>query len=69
MQHFIEAQHAAEVAVAGMALRAVFARARGESPEVVSLAITVQADAIPGLDVIECEARDARGMAVGGWSL
>ncbi len=66
---FLEAQHAAEIAVAGMALRALFAREVQDDPTVVSLAVRLSADAIPGLTVIEVESLNASGMAVAGWSL
>lgn len=65
---FIEAQHAAQIAIAGMALRALFDTERGNVPEVVSLRFTVTADG-PGLTVVECEAVAGGGMAIGGWSL
>lgn len=66
VQSFIEAAHAAECAVAGMALRAVFVRALEADPEVVSLRVSVSGEA-PW--AIEVEAVDRSGNAVGGWSL
>lgn len=65
---FLEAQHAVEIALAGMALRALLAREVGDNPEVVSLAVRVQADAIPGLTVVEFEALNGSGLAIAGYS-
>jgi len=67
MHHFIEAQHAAEVAVASMALRALLARARDEEPDVVALRLEATATGT-GAD-IAVELVDAAGNAVGGYSL
>ena len=69
MQDFLQVQHAAELAILAMALRAIHGREHNDNPEVVSLAFRVTPDAIPGLSVIECEALDAHGNAIGGWSL
>lgn len=66
---FIEAAHAAEFALAGMALRAIHARALSDEPEVLSLRLIVTPDAIPGLAVIELEYINRDGMAVGGVAL
>lgn len=63
---FIEAAHAAEFALAGMALRAIHARAVSDEPEVLSLRLTVTPDALPGLAVIELEFVNRQGEAVGG---
>lgn len=65
---FVEAQHAAQMALASMALRALFDSERANVPEVVSLRFSVSADG-PGLTVVECEAVAAGGVAIGGWSL
>lgn len=63
MHTFFEAQHAAECAIAAMALRAMFVRAAADESEVVSLRLSVDADGI------EVEAVDGKGNAIGGWSL
>lgn len=69
MSHtFIEAQHAAELVGLAVYARACLARAAAEEPDVVSLAFTVTFES-PGLSVIECELRQASGLAVGGFSL
>lgn len=65
---FVEAQHAAQMALASMALRALFDSERANVPEVVSLRFSVSADG-PGLTVVECEAVGEGGIAIGGWSL
>ena len=64
---FIEAQHAAEIAIAGMALRALLARAREEEPGIVALRL----EARPSGDStsIDVELIDRSGLAVGGYSL
>lgn len=68
MHPFIEAQHAAEVAIAAMALRALLARARDEEPGVVALRL--EATATPGgAAEIDVELIDQGGVAVGGYSL
>lgn len=66
---FVEVQHAAAMALCAAGLRHLYAATVSAEPEVVSLALRVTADAIPGLTVIEVEALDRSGMAVGGWSL
>lgn len=65
---YLEAQHAAQIAIAGMALRALFDTERANVPEVVSLRFSVSSDG-PGVTVIECEAVAEGGLAIGGWSL
>nr|WP_316639175.1 hypothetical protein [uncultured Roseateles sp.] len=65
---FVQAQHAAELAVAAMALRSLFARELLETPEVVSLRFTVEA-AGEGAASVDCEVISAGGMAIGGFSL
>jgi hypothetical protein len=69
MSHtFVEAQHAAELALASMAMRALLARETADAPEVASIhfAVTVES---PGLSVIEVEVRDRAGHALGGYAL
>lgn len=65
----VEAAAAAEWALAGMALRAIFARECESSPDVVELRVSVVRDALPGLVVAEFELIDHAGMAVAGGTL
>lgn len=64
---FVEATHAAELALAAMAIRALVAREVADTPEVVSIRFT--ATHHPGLTVVECEVVDKSGLAIAGFSL
>lgn len=66
---FVQAVHAAQVAVAGMAVRALLSAGREHDPEVHSLRLSVTPDAIPGLDCIEVELVNRNGQPVGGYIL
>lgn len=68
MQHFLEAQHAAEMVGLAVYGRAVLGRAVEDEPEVVSLRLSVTHQA-SGLSVIEWELVDRQGMALGGGGL
>jgi hypothetical protein len=59
---------AAEWAIAGMALRAIFGRA-ADPVDVVELRLSVTRETLPGLAVIEWEFIDRQGMAVAGGAL
>lgn len=65
---FVEAQHAACIAVAGMALRALLASAAEADPEVVALVVEV-ADGGSWQSPVVVEMRDQHGNAVGGYTL
>jgi hypothetical protein len=67
---FITAQHAARVAVAGMALRALLASARDADPGVASLALeaTHPRDGESEAE-IAVELRDERGEVLAGYTL
>ena len=68
MDHFIDAIHAAELAVFAMSARAILDRAIAEQPDVVSLrvAITHSGSRQPE---IEWELINSSGLAVGGGGL
>ncbi len=65
---FEQAAHAAELVGLAVYARAVLARAIDQQPDVVSLRLSCTLDA-PGLQVIEAEFIDARGVALGGFGL
>jgi len=61
-----EAIAAAEWGTLYMALRAVFGRANYESPDLAEIRISVTAEAVPGLGVIEYEFVGSDGLAFAG---
>ena len=65
---FVTAQHAAELALASMALRALFARESVESPGSQALRVTVTHDDA-GLFVAEVEVLGPGGFPISGYSL
>jgi len=67
--NFVQAVHAAQVAVAGMAVRALLHAGREHDPTVHSISLSCFPDALPGLDCIEVELRDKQGRPVGGYAL
>ena len=64
---FAQSLHYGTLAGFAAFARALFDSAHGDSPDVVSLAVRITADA--GQSVIECEYIDAQGHAVGGFGL
>lgn len=65
---FVTAQHAAELAVLRMAACAVLARASADDSEIVSLFLSVSADAF-GPPSVDVELQGLGGLPVGGFSL
>lgn len=65
---YIEAQAAAERAVASMAMRALLAREAADRPEVTGLTFRVTFDE-PGLTVVECDVIGLEGRAIEGLTL
>lgn len=65
---FVTAQHAAELALASMALRALFAREGIDTPDRQALRVTVTHDEA-GLFVAEVEVLGPGGFPIAGYSL
>lgn len=65
---FVQAQHAAELALCAMAMRSLFARERLDAPEAVALRFFVEACG-EGAAEVSCEVIAAGGHAIAGFSL